>query len=39
MEKTSKVGKYIAIGTAITLTLCISALVIAKKCEKCKNID
>ena len=31
MEK-RKVGKYLAIGTAVTLTLCLGAVIIAKKC-------
>lgn len=39
MDKENKLGKYIAIGAAVTLTLCIGALIIAKKCDKCKNID
>lgn len=38
MDK-KNVGKYIAIGTVITLTICVGAVIIAKKCEKCKNID
>lgn len=37
--KTKKIGKYIAIGTAITLTLCVGALLVARSCEKCKNIE
>lgn len=38
MEK-RKVGKYLAIGTAVTLTLCLGAVIIAKKCQKCKNVN
>jgi len=38
MDK-SKLGKYIAIGAVVTLGICVSAVIIAKKCEKCKNVD
>jgi len=37
MEKEKKVGLYIALGTVAILSICAGALIIAKKCEKCKN--
>lgn len=36
-KKKKKVGLYIAVGTFAFLAVCATALVIAKKCEKCKN--
>ena len=32
-----KVKLYVALGTIAFLGLCTGALIIAKKCEKCKN--
>lgn len=37
LKNSQKVGLYIAIGTVALLSLCAGALVIARKCEKCKN--
>ncbi len=36
MEK-KKVGLYVALGTIAFLAIVTGAVVIAKKCEKCKN--
>ncbi len=39
MEKkeNKKIGLYVALGTVAFLALCTTAVVIAKKCERCKN--
>ena len=36
MEK-KKIGLYVTLGTLAFLAISVGALVIAKKCEKCKN--
>ena len=39
MENKKKLGLYIVLGAALTIGLGVGAYIIAKKCEKCKNID
>ena len=37
MKKDKKIGLYVALGTVALLTICAGAVIIAKKCERCKN--
>ena len=37
MKKDKKIGLYVALGTVALLTICAGVVIIAKKCEKCKN--
>ena len=36
-KREKKIGLYIALGTLAFLTLCTTAAIVVKKCEKCKN--
>ncbi len=36
-NKNKKVALYVALGTVALIGICVGALAITKKCEKCKD--
>ena len=36
-DKSKKIALYVTLGTVALLGLCAGAIIVAKKCEKCKD--